>query len=372
VNVLGRIARLTTAQKVLAGGAAVLVVAGGTATGLALSSGASSAASIAAATTTSAPSPTVATTVAPAPKPVPKPKRKAAPVAPLVNPLTGVGAPVKGAVIAVKVDDVAEARPQIGIDQADIVYIEEVEGGLTRLLAVFDTHKPTVGPVRSVRASDPELVSQYGPVVFAASGGGGDSLPTLDASILKQNLQQRGAPGFFRDDSRAMPHNLLLNLGQIPANAGAAAKSIGWTWAAKLRGVAGVRPGASLATTVGGTAVAFRWDPASKRYVRVIDGVEQHAADGAAVATPNVIVQFCQGFVNPNDIDPAGNPGHYTRSVGTGKVAVFRNGVRVDGTWSRPSASSGTTLRDAKGHVIPLAPGGAWVVLAASGTTLSS
>jgi hypothetical protein len=273
--------------------------------------------------------------------------------------------------VAVKIDDVAAARPQLGVDLADIVYIEEVEAGLTRLIAVYDTHKPVVGPVRSVRASDVELLAQYGPILVAASGGGGDSLPSLAASRLKSDLLQRGGPGFFRDDSRVIPHNLMLNLAQTAGLGGAPAKSIGWTWAAKLTGV-GVRTGRSLQTVVGSTGVAFHWNASLKRYVRYIDGVPQSAADGRPVATPNVIVQFCKGYVNPGDVDVAGNLGHYTKTVGKGQVVVFRNGLRINGTWLRPRATAGTTLRDAKGHLIPLAPGGAWVVLVSTGGPLRS
>jgi hypothetical protein len=360
VNVLERIGQWTSTQKAVAAAAAVVVAGGGTTAGLLLTGGSSKARPVAAPpTTTAAPKPSPTT-----PKPKPKPKPP-----PAVNPLTGVGRPVKGEVVAVKIDDVADARPQTGIDKADIVYIEQVEAGLTRLIAVYDTHKPVVGPVRSVRASDIELLNQYGPIVVAASGGGGDSLPTLAASRLKGNL---GGAGFFRDDSRVMPHNLMLNLAQPSGLHGAAAKSIGWTWAAKLTGVVGVRPGTSLHTVVGGTGVAFQWSAPLKRYVRYIDGVAQSAADGAPVAIPNIIVQFCHGYVNPGDIDVVGNPGHYTKTVGRGQVAVFRNGVRINGTWTRPHAASGTTLRDAKGHQIPLSPGGAWVVLVENGVPLTN
>jgi hypothetical protein len=75
-------------------------------------------------------------------------------------------------VYGVKIDDTATARPQLGISSADIVYVEQVEGGLTRLLAVFGSTLPAqVGPLRSVRASDTQILAQYGPVGLAFSGG---------------------------------------------------------------------------------------------------------------------------------------------------------------------------------------------------------
>ncbi len=87
-----------------------------------------------------------------------------------VNPLTG-GKVSQNPVVAVKIEDTAAGRPQVGIDKADIVYIEQAEGGLTRILAIFNTTLPTVEPVRSTRAGDPELASQFGPILYVASGG---------------------------------------------------------------------------------------------------------------------------------------------------------------------------------------------------------
>ncbi|MDT4980720.1 MAG: hypothetical protein QOG07_2599 [Pseudonocardiales bacterium] len=304
------------------------------------------------------------TTSAPAPKPKPKPK------VPTVDPLTG-GKVTKGAVVAVKIDDTANGRPQAGIDKADIVYIEQVEGGLTRLAAVFHSRKPVpVGPVRSVRANDPELLSQYGKIAFVASGGGGDSLPALDHSILKADINDRGGPGFSRDGSRPVPYNLMLNLGQLPSSFGAGAQSIGFTWSSSKKGLGATPIAAGVRTVVGGTPVGFNWSSVLHRWVRVIDGAVQRAADGATISTPNVIVQFCNGHVNHNDVDAAGNPGWFTESIGSGRVVVYRDGHAVNGRWSRKNVGSGTTLKDKFGHDIPLAPGGAWVVLASTGAPL--
>ncbi len=362
MTLLGRLGALSTTQKIIAAAVTVVVLAGGTAAGFALSGSDKAAPAAAPASTTSAtpslsPSPS---TAAPAPPAAPPPP-------PAVNYLTGVGAPSTNPVIAVKIDDTFHGRPQTGIDQADVVYVEEVEAGLTRLIAVFQTNKPTVGPVRSVRASDIELLSQYGRIGLAASGGGGDSLPTLDKSVLKGYIMDRGGSAYYRDYSRWEYINVMLRLNQLGSLGAAPAKSIGWTWAPSLAGAAGVAPGTSLQTVVGGTPVAFRWNPQLKRYVRYIDGVAQKAADGKPVATPNVVVMFCQGHVNPNDIDVVGNPGHYTTSIGTGQAVIFRDGQRVKVTWSRPSLTSGTTFTDAAGHPVPLAPGGAWVVMPEAG-----
>lgn len=302
-----------------------------------------------------------ASTPAPSPTPTPAP----------VNPYTG-GAPSKNPVVAVKIDDTANGRPQVGIDKADIVYIEQVEGGLTRLLAVFDTNLPTVEAVRSTRASDPELMAQYGPIAYVASGGAPNPLQVLDKSNLKSDINDRGGPGFARDPNRPVPYNLTANLAQIGTTLKSpTAKSIGLTWSGALPGLGGEPLAPTVQTVVGGTPVRFDWNAAMKRYVRVIDGVVQHAADGAVVSTPNVIVQFCPVTVYPQDIDVMGNPSQYTHTIGSGRAVIFRGGHAVGVTWHRATATAGTTLTNAAGQPIPLQPGGAWVVLVATGAALS-
>ncbi len=317
---------------------------------------------------TSAPS----TEAVPSDTPTPSPTPSATPVA--VNPLTGLPGVPAGPVVAVKIDDTGNGRPQRGIDLADIVYIEQAEGGLSRLVAVFATNKPTVEPVRSTRTSDPELLLQYGPIVLVASGGGGQSLPTLYRSGLSAMIDDRGDVGFNRDNNRNAPYNLTANLATMSAKNPKAggAKSIGFTWSADTSGL-GVDPAATtFQTKVGGTVVQFKSDATTGKWDRLINGTIQHAADGTTVAATNVIVEFCQVTSDRSDIDVDGNPSQYTHSVGSGKVSVFRNGHRIDGTWSRASTAAGTTLTDSTGAPIALAPGNTWVVLATAGTALTS
>jgi hypothetical protein len=275
-------------------------------------------------------------------------------------------------VVAVKIDDTGNGRPQAGLDKANIVYIEEAEGGLSRMVAIFNTVLPTVEPVRSTRASDPELLAQYGPIDYVASGGGGNTLQVLDASPLRSTINDRGGPGFSRDDNRSAPYNLTANLTTIAkVLKGSKAKSIGWTWAAAVQ-LHGTPVAPAVNTVVGSTNISFVYNARTGRYQRVIGGVAQQAADGTPITTPNVIVQFCRVTPYPGDIDVNGNPSQYTHSIGTGKVAVFRNGHEFVGTWSRANAAAGTVLKAANGAVIPLAPGGAWVVLANAGAPLST
>lgn len=293
-----------------------------------------------------------------------------APSGPPINPLTG-GAPSRNSVVAVKIDDTGNGRPQAGIDAADIVYIEQVEGGLTRLLAVYTTKLPTVEPVRSTRVGDPDLALQFGSIDYVASGGSQGELAPLDKSSLRASIADRGAAGFDRDPDRDAPFNLRADLAAIAAKLkGPRAKSIGLTWSRQSANTAS-GSGARVATTVGGTPVAFTWSATRHRYVRMIDGTAQHAADGAPVSTPNVVVQACSVTTFTGDIDQDGNPAKVTHTVGHGKVSVFRDGKRIDGTWSRTSTRDGTHLTDTHGQPLNLSPGGAWFVLVATGTPVS-
>jgi hypothetical protein len=290
--------------------------------------------------------------------------------APAVSPFTGEK-PSNNPVVAVKIEDTALGRPQVGVNRADIVYVEQVEGGLTRLMAIFNSSLPTVEPVRSTRPSDPELALQFGHIIFVASGGSRAGIAPLDASPLRAVINDRNAPGFTRDPQRQAPENLRADLSTIAAKTkGPKAKSIGLHWSASLA-VANTRPGRSVQTRVGGTDVAFRWNAQLHRYVRIIDGNIQHTASGKVIDTPNVIVQFCRVTPYPKDRDVLGHPAQYTHTVGHGRAVVFRNGRRIEATWNRAAVNDGTALTTAAGKPVALAPGGAWFVLVATGAPLA-
>lgn len=299
----------------------------------------------------------------PAPTPT-KPVTSTRPPSPAVNPLTG-GKPVAGPIIAVKIDDTGPGRPQIGIDKADVVYIETAEGGLDRLIAVFGTNKPTVGYVRSIRLTDPELLLQYGKITLTASGGAPKTLRHLKASGLPSWLMD-GRHAYFVRRHHAGDHgyiNVELDLAKLSkAVKTASARNVGFVWNANPAGLAALPKATSIRTSVGTQPVTFRYDAKTKRYDRLIEGVVQHAADGNVVSTPNVIVQECK-ITTSSAVDPVGAHQHVTKTVGSGAVHIFRNGHGYNGTWSRQSITSPTVFRDANGRQITLAPGGVWVAL---------
>lgn len=310
----------------------------------------------------------------PAPSPTPTPTKSAPPKPAPRNPFTGFGRVPKGPTIAVKIDDTAPGRPQVGIDQADIVYIEAVEGGLTRLAAIFGTHHPAVGYVRSTRPSDPDLLLQFGKITEAYSGGAHDSLPRVHRSGITSWSNDAGAR-FYSRVSRSQSDyiNLVLHTALVANKVKTPRpKSIGWVFGTKLSGFHTSRAMAVRTRVTGsyphgyGTPVEFRYSKKLGKYVRFIDGVPQHAADGRPVTAKNVIVQECRVVSHPKDTDVNGNPSQFTFTVGKGPVSVFRDGKRINGTWSRPRLKAGTTLRSG-GKRIPLALGNTWVVLVRKG-----
>jgi len=342
---------------------ATAVIAAVLVTGLALSACGGKKNKAAPSLTTPAPttSPTSAT-----PKPTPtKPVAK-------LNPLTGVGGVPQGPVIAVKIDDTANGRPPVGLDKADVVYIEQVEGGLTRMLAIFATSKPTVEPVRSFRASDADLLVQYGPIAVVASGGGGQSLPKLDQAGFHGVINDRGAAGFFRDGGRPAPYNLgadLAAVARLNSKAGGV-RDVGFRWAASDPRVARQRAGTSVNAVVGSTPVTYLWSTSHKKYFRTIGGSVLNTADQHGVGTPNVIVLFCHVTPDYADVDVAGNPSMHTVTTGHGRAVLFRDGKRIEGNWSRPTRSSPTTYADGHGKPLLFSPGGVNVILAANGSPL--
>jgi hypothetical protein len=345
-----------------AGVAALLVIGLVVALVLALTSGGSTPV----ARPTSAPRPVPS----PSPTPTPTPKPKAKPKPKPINPLTGLR-PSRHKVVAVKIEDTSDARPQVALNLANIVYIEQVEGGLTRLVAIFNSTLPTrVGPVRSTRNDDPEILRQYGPIIYVASGGSPVALRPLRRSNLRAVINDHGGIGFSRAGNRPIPHNLFANLFHIAKKVrGPRARSIGLHWSRKIANRSG--RGTVVRTRVGGTPVVFRWYARLHRYIRYRFGRPDRLASGKRVATPNVIVMFVRGNVFRRNIDPAGNPSWYQHTVGRGRVVVFRGGRRIEGRWIRPHARNGTRLVDRRGKPIALAPGGAWFVLVNNGTPLA-
>ncbi|HEX6754838.1 MAG TPA: DUF3048 domain-containing protein [Mycobacteriales bacterium] len=317
-----------------------------------------------------APSPSPATATA-SPTPSPTPTKRPAPARPLppkVNPLTGLPGVPKRPVIAVKIDDTGNGRPQIGLEYADVVYVLQVEGGATRLAAVFASRQPgTVGPVRSVRNMDPELFSAYGRAALAYSGGAAGPVARLRSSKLADaGPATRG--GFYRRlGSRHAPYNLVVDLAAMARTLPHITRPIdvGFQWAEKDTRVSTARKVSYLSVNVGRIRQSFRWEPVSRRWLRLdANGAVVRTASGRPEATPNVVVQLGRVRLDATDVDVLGTPSAYTSTVGRGAVLLFRDGRVMSGQWARSAAGNKLWYLDPRGRPLTLDPGGAWVLLA--------
>jgi hypothetical protein len=272
-----------------------------------------------------------------------------------------------GPVLVVKIDDTTQAHPQIGLEDADIVYIEQVEGGLTRLAAVFSSVIPQrIGPVRSARISDIEIMSQLGRVAFAYSGAQKKLLPVIASANLQDLGAQRQSPTIFTTDpNRTQPYamvlraDLLMQLVQEKNFQIDSAKNIGFEFGALQEGGALTTeavmhwPAATYSATW--SAEDARWLLSHNNSVNVADS-------GVVLGPTTLVIQMVS--ITPSEYkDKVGGVTPFSQTVGTGKAYVLRDGQRFVTTWDRPSADSGTTFTLADGAVMNFDPGQIWIAL---------
>lgn len=303
------------------------------------------------------PSPTPSAT--PSPTPTPSPTKPS-----LLSPLTGKPVAKLLPVIAVKVDNAALARPQWGLDQADVVYEEAVEGRTTRFVAIYSSQNAAeIGPVRSVRESDVELLRMYGKVGFAFSGGNRGVLAGVRASGAVYEVSRNNHPAAYENRGRRRDaYNYVTSSDKLLRYApdAAVAKDIGFRFGALPKGG---KPGKQASLTWSGFArTSWVWNPAKKVYLRYMDGRPAMLRNGKQQSAPTVVIQYCS-VRNSRYSDVSGTPSPYTTTTGSGNVVVLRDGKAFSGVWKR-TGHGATRFLDAKGKDIKLRPGQVWVMLA--------
>ncbi len=300
-------------------------------------------------------------TDAPAPVAAPPPKAEPTPSAPLPppqSPLTGLPADLAAPVLAVKIDNVAAARPQTGTTAADLVYVELVEGGLTRLLAVFQSRTPpVVGPVRSVRETDLQLLAGLGAPALAFSGEAPELRPLLGTAPIVDVSASLMPTAYYRERGRPRPYNLYARATAL--NVGGPPRDIGFRFGPLP---AGGRATANITAGYPSASISVEWMASEHRWVFGVDGAPLVATEGGRPGAATVVLQ--RVVVRDAAIrDAAGNPSPFAESVGTGATVVLRDGQAFDGTWSRPSQDAPTTFTRPDGAPLTFAPGPVWVLL---------
>lgn len=290
-------------------------------------------------------------------------------------PLTGVAATqlVERPALAVKIENSVDARPQTGLDEADLVWEEVVEGGITRYAAVFQSKVPAeVGPVRSVRPMDPLIA---GPLrgLIAFSGGQPRFVAMVKASPLQTFINDSGSPGFYRKSGVGpAPHNLYGKPSVWFAHADgkhsdapppqfAFARS-----ADQASAVTAGTPATKIAIVMSGYShPTWTWDAKSSTWLRSEFTTPAVVRSGKRLAATNVVTLSVK-LVDSGAVDPAGNPVPATVLSGTGRGTVSTGGHTLSVRWSKASDDEPVVLTTTDGQPVTLAPGSTWVELVPS------
>jgi hypothetical protein len=305
-----------------------------------------------------------------------------APVAPLTGLPGAYGDRLQKPAIVVKIDnDNKKARPQVGINQADVVYEERVEGGVTRLMAIFhSTDSVPVGPVRSARTSDIAIFSALSHPYFAWSGAN----PTFAGRIRAADAMDVGYDArsgeYFREGSRSAPHNLMLkstdSIRHLPNDKGRPPRQL-WTFREAGQPVPHLAPAEGVAINFGGgpggAPEEWRWDKTG--WARWQGGTPHVDVAGKQVKAKNVIVQFVN-YVPSDTADQFGVPIPEAKLVDEGEVWIFTGGGTephgvVKGRWKKTSFPGRISYTDVAGNPIKLTPGRTWVILPPPGSAHS-
>jgi hypothetical protein len=289
-------------------------------------------------------------------------------------PLTGLPvtdpAAAERPALVVKIDNHPRAVPQSGLNQADIVYEENVEQ-LTRFAAVFHSEgADPVGPIRSGRTQDVLLLGSLNRPLFAWSGGNPAVTRAIEDSDLINLSAQINAVasggGFFRSDDRPGPHDLYASTTALwtlaPPEAVPPQPQFTYRSADDPAPV-GDELG-SVRVQMDNVDVLWTWDAATGEFQRSQNGQVHTDDTDTPLTTPNVVVLTVEYVPSPAD-----RRSPEAQTIGVGEALVLVDGVAVRGTWERLDRLAPFTLRDEDGEVIALTPGSVWVELARAGKT---
>ena len=292
-----------------------------------------------------------------------------------VYPLTGlpVDDPARAArpALTVKIENEPLARPQSGLDAADVVYEERIEGGDTRFVAIFhSSDADPVGSIRSVRPNDAEMVAPVGGL-FAYSGGTAKFVALLTDPIVDVGEPSRPAAYFTRRE-KASDHRLFSSTTRLYAAAGSAVTGpprplFTFVRPGEVFESPGAVPASHVDTRVGNQRITYDWD-AAKGWLRSINGRPHLVEGGEQHAPPHVIVQAVAWGNSPGDSDTLGAPVPLAELIGTGDALILSGGKALAATWSKSGRDAATAYTALDGTPVRLAPGRTWVELSQQGS----
>jgi hypothetical protein len=305
-----------------------------------------------------------------------------APAAAATCPLTGTPPP-GGAVparpaLATKIGNYTDDRPSAGLNQADVVFEEPVEGSYTRLVAVFQCQGASlVGDLRSAREPDVAILSQLSDPIFVHAGGIDPVLALLaHAPIQDENILDGGfGPVTIHPAGRYAPYDTFTSTGPVwalvPSDTRSPAPLFTYSATPPTGSVAG--SGAGVHIPFSSTSdVTWTWNPATDSYLRSYSGAPDTLVDGSQTHATNVVVMTVQTFIGPWYENSEGGREVEVVATGWGPVVVLRNGIAITGIWSRSSVDRPATLTAANGAPITLQPGNTWEELAPQGIPVTT
>lgn len=271
--------------------------------------------------------------------------------------------------LAAKVDNHPRALPQWGLSDADVVIELRVEG-ISRFLAVFHSRDVgDVGPIRSARTSDPDLLALFGRPLAAWSGANPATKELMQSVEWIQDVSADRLPDAYRRDDRdRAPHNLVLDASEAFAAADDPIRLPTQLFEYRDEGEAPAGEAVGgFAINVGLSLAEYRWDAGRGGWLRWSDGDALHDADhdgedGPQVAPTNVVVLETAYGTSPTD---PRSPEAIT--IGEGRAWVFTGGHLVRGTWSRQDREAPWALVAEEGTSIRLTPGTTWVAMPGTG-----
>jgi hypothetical protein len=271
-------------------------------------------------------------------------------------------------ILVVKIDDTNAAHPQIGVESADVVYVEQVEGGLTRLAAIYTSKlPPLIGPIRSARISDIELLAQFGRVGFAYSGAQSKMRPVIAAANLENLSAERNPPSIYgKDPDRPGPVDMILKPDLLLERANANPKIRIET------ATASVFPFGDAPKGETNTAVAkvkwpsakyeLRWDSTNEKWLIYFNEKPNMAANGEHLYADTAIIQIVS--ITPSIYsDKFGEITPFSKTTGSGKAVMLRDGFSYQISWQRNLETDVTTWMSEDGGVANFKPGRTWIFL---------
>ena len=289
-----------------------------------------------------------------------------APEATALAPLRGTTIPAGSAAnpsLAAKIDNHEAARPQFGLETTDIVFEELVEGGLTRYVAVWQSQIPEeVGPVRSVRPMDPDIISPLGGIV-AYSGGQQIFVDMMmNAPVVNAIFDYDSSGLFYRMKSYVAPHNVMVKSAElVQRNADLAAPAQQFAYAPSISQSSAMIDGTPVSAVnlrfSNARFPSWSWNAESSTYLRSQEGAPDRDTAGTQLSTTNLVVMKV-------GIDRGSYPNlPKTLTIGTGEAWISVGGKTVSATWSKESQTAPIRFVDARGVTLRLAPGNTWIEL---------